>query len=475
MFPDLDLVSIDMGYGHLRPAHTLSQFLGGQPVELADHPPLANEREQVLWRNARVFYETLSQAGRLPVLGPVLGETLHFITSIPPFYPRRDLSRPTLGTKLLARAKGDGLGAGLAQRLKEGDRTLLTTFYAPAILSDLRGCQRIYCVVTDSDVNRVWAREDARQTSVVYLAPTERVRRRLKTYGVPGSQIIVTGFPLPHDLVGGPDATVLKSTLTRRLAALDPKLRFLHSCRREVGHFLGEIAPSDAAPHLVFAVGGAGAQAELVDAFLPSLAPRLMKRRLRLTLVAGVRPEVRDRFLGAIERSDLTREHEAGTVRVLLADDHTSYFERFNELLADADILWTKPSELSFYGALGIPLLLAPPVGSHERYNQRWAESSGVGLRQGDPKHTGDWLWEMLKDGVLAGAAWTGYMRMPKFGLYRIVEELLGPDVLRERLGAQDLSRRAGTGIETPRHEAFSNASPEPPKPRTQFDHPANS
>ena len=36
-------------------------------------------------------------------------------------------------------------------------------------------------------------------------------------------------------------------------------------------------------------------------------------------------------------------------------------------------MLWTKPSEMTFYAALGIPLILAPPLGAHERYNRRWA------------------------------------------------------------------------------------------------------
>ena len=49
----------------------------------------------------------------------------------------------------------------------------------------------------------------------------------------------------------------------------------------------------------MFAVGGAGAQAELVDQFLPSLRPLIQEGRLRLQLVAGTRPEVHRVFADA--------------------------------------------------------------------------------------------------------------------------------------------------------------------------------
>jgi hypothetical protein len=441
---ELELVAIDMGYGHLRPAHALADFLGGPPILLADQPPLASPGEMRQWASARRGYEFLSQAGRFPLVGSALAESLQGITSIPSLYPRRDLSRPSLGVKMLERAGRAGMGRGLAARLQRSGDILLTTFFAPAVLADLHGCERIYCVVTDSDVNRIWAPIEPRTTQVTYLAPTPRVRRRLKAYGVPSERIVVTGYPLPHSLLGGPDVGALRRNLRRRLVALDPRGRFLKECREEVSYFLGELPESSEAPlHLVFAVGGAGAQSELAARFLPSLARRLRKRKLKLTLVAGLRPEVAATFQAAIAAAELKPELDSGAISVLLATSHAEYFRRFDELLAEADVLWTKPSELSFYGALGIPLVFSWPVGAHERYNRRWTIQSGAGIKQMDPAHAGDWLWEMVKDGTLAGAAWTGYMRMPKFGLYRIVEEVLGKRGLERHLAAHGLSPSA--------------------------------
>lgn len=436
--PDVELVAIDMGYGHLRPAHALSEFYGGREILLADQAPLATPIEQRKWRQARTAYETLSRAGRLPIVGSLVAEVLQGVTKIPSLYPLRDMSSRTPVVRFLERAARGGMGLGLAARLQRSGRPLLTTYFGPAVLSDFHGCDRIYCVVTDSDVNRVWAPVNPRLGQINYLAPTLRVRRRLKAYGVPEERIVVTGYPLPHGLVGGPDASILRNNLRRRLLALDRRGIFLKECREEVSHFLGELPPSsEEPPHLVFAVGGAGAQAELVFEFLPGLARMLRQGKLRLTLVAGLRREVAALFRSAVDAAQLDEELASGAISILLGDSHDGYFRAFNRLMASADILWTKPSELSFFGALGVPLLFSWPVGSHERYNRRWAINSGSGIKQGDLRHSGQWLAEMLKDGTFAGAAWTGYMRMPKFGLYRVTEEVFGTESLEGILARQ--------------------------------------
>jgi len=109
-------------------------------------------------------------------------------------------------------------------------------------------------------------------------------------------------------------------------------------------------------------------------------------------------------------------------VQILFTPDLWEYFRLFNQLLAETDVLFTKPSEMTFFAALGLPLVFSWPVGVHERYNRRWAIEGGAGLKQRDLRFTSDWIDEWLEDGTLAGAAWSGFMRLPKFGLYRILE-----------------------------------------------------
>jgi hypothetical protein len=164
-----------------------------------------------------------------------------------------------------------------------------------------------------------------------------------------------------------------------------------------------------------------------VEAALPGFRRALEAGRMRLALVAGVRPEVDARFREAIHRARL-EPLVGGPLEVLAAPGFADYYARFNEVLARTDVLWTKPSELVFYGALGIPLVLAPPVGVHEWYNRRWGRESGAGLKQREERFAAEWISDWLADGVLAAAAWAGYMRLPKFGLYRILDVLRADD-----------------------------------------------
>ena len=428
--PTLDLqprkplvVAVDMGYGHLRAARPLARLLETEVTQV-DRAPLAGPEEQRLWARVRRAYEWTSRASQLPAVGRPFRWLLDSLTDIPHLYPLRDLSAPSQGALALERLLRRGLGAGLAERLSQTAAPLLTTFYSPAIAADRAGVSDVYCVVTDSDVNRVWAPLSPERTGIRYLAPSQRVVRRLRAYGVPAQRITFTGFPLPHALVGGPHLATLTRNLAARLVRLDPSGEFRRALREELDHFLGPLPSGEEGrpPLLAFAVGGAGAQADLAERFLPSLRPALLAGRLRLALVAGVRGEVAARFEAALARADLEPAPDA--IEILLGRDLDDYLDRFDALLARTDLLWTKPSELVFYAALGLPVLCAPPVGVHERYNRRWVTEAGAGLRQGPAGFAWEWISDWLEDGTLAAAAWSGFQRLPKFGAYRVPEAM---------------------------------------------------
>ena len=416
------VAAIDMGYGHLRPAAALSSWLG-VPVREMDRAPVGDAQDEAYWRRARKLYEPLTRWSQLPFVGGPAQALLDNLTQIPPLYPERDLSAPTVGTAALVRAARSGLSSQLARQLAESGAPLLTTFYAPAILAELHGRTRVACVVTDSDVNRVWAPADPARSNIVYFAPATHTARRLRAYGVPERNVRVTGFPLPHALLGGPELPSLRKNLAARLVRLDPRGEWTAAHAAEVERALGPLPTAERGrpPLLTFAVGGAGAQVGMVRTFLPSLKRLIGEGRLRLALVAGRRHEVASKLRGFLAAAGIT---EGESVRVLEAPDIDAYFPLFNALLAETDLLWTKPSELTFFAALGLPLILAPAVGVHEACNRRWAEEWGAALPQGDPAHAAEWLDDWLEDGVLAAAAWAGFRHLPNRGLYKIVEEM---------------------------------------------------
>jgi hypothetical protein len=414
-----------MGYGHLRAARALADALG-TTVQLADRPPLVGLEEQRLGAASRRLYEMTSRASQLPAVGAPLQALLDAVTAIPPLYPYRDLSAPTLPVHSFHRLVKKGLGRGLAEAMRASGAPLLTTYFATAIMADHHGGEPVYCVATDVDLNRAWVPLKPETSKIRYLTPSRRALKRLQSYGVPRRQIEFTGFPLPHELLGGMDLPVLKRNLAARLVRLDRKKYFRAQARNEILQFLGPLPQEEEGrpPLATFAVGGAGAQADLARQLLRSLRFLIEEERLRLCLVAGVRGEVAARFRLWLRQEGL---EEGAGVEILHEPDLDRYFTRFHRLLGDTDLLWTKPSELTFFGALGIPLVLAPPVGIHEVYNRRWAIEHGVGLKQREPDQAGYWIREWLSEGVLAAAAWIGFLRLPKFGLYQILEAVGEP------------------------------------------------
>jgi hypothetical protein len=324
----------------------------------------------------------------------------------------------------VGRLAREGLCRGLVERLLADGRALVTTFYAPAVVADAAGIDAA-CVVTDVDVNRVWVPRNPGASRVRYCVPAHRTARRLLAYGVVPRRIHVTGFPLPPGLLGGEGLPVRRRLLADRLRRLDPAGAFAREAGPEARRVLADADPAagKAPPHVVFAIGGAGAQRQIAEALVRALSGEIERGALRLTVVAGTRADTRaalDRFLA---RGGHDRLRGRG-LEVMSADTFSEYAARFERLMADADLLWTKPSELVFFGALGLPIVLAPPLGCQERANGAWALRRGAGVLPPPQRMTTQWVKDCLKDGSFARAAWAGASRMPAEGTYRVLDVL---------------------------------------------------
>src|SRR5690606_35517172 len=110
--PAPTIVSVDMGYGHLRASQPLSDLFG-VPVVRADMPPIADAEEQCRCQKLRYVHEGLSRLSRLPVgVGALMRTAFDTITHIEPLYSTKDLTTPDLGTRSLASMIQRGLGRG---------------------------------------------------------------------------------------------------------------------------------------------------------------------------------------------------------------------------------------------------------------------------------------------------------------------------------------------------------------------------
>lgn len=423
------VVDVNMGYGHSRAAYALKDLSNGEVISANDYPGIPSHDKKI-WRESREIYEKISRLKPLPIVGDFLFEALDRFQEIPAFYPRRDLSHPNLQVRQLYYFMKKGWGRHLIEKLSEDSKPLVTTFFVPAFFADYYDYPGdIWCVTTDADISRSWVPLDPQSSRIRYFASNGRVVERLKLYGVRSENIYLTGFPMPKELIGGVQSPILKDLLAHRLCNLDPNgifaNRYAKTLRAELGPARCKLPVSEHPLTLTFTIGGAGAQRQLGAQIIESLRGKLSQHNIRLNLMAGVRRDVVRYLRDAVVKAGLKKE--LGTwVNIPEFSSRALYFSGFNEILKTTDILWTKPSELSFYCGLGIAIIMAPPIGSQEEFNRIWLDYMGGGVAQNDPKYTDEWLFDWINSGGVARMAWNGYIEAPTHGTYRIEDTVLG-------------------------------------------------
>ncbi|MGA2975889.1 MAG: hypothetical protein ABSF77_11330 [Spirochaetia bacterium] len=415
------VATADMGLGHQRAAYPLRDIAEGGLMTLGKADNNTSPSEHKLWERLRKSYEFLSRTKSWPLIGNTVFGLLDRIQNIPPFYPIRDLSYPSYQVRWLKGLIESGMCSGMMEKIREKPLPLITTFYAPAIAADMAGYGRVYSVICDAEINRAWVAENPRESKITYLAPCGRAVRRLNQYGIPNERIWLTGFPIPLELLGDRNLSVLKWDFGQRLRYLDPAERFWPLHGLNVQHFLGPKNCRFAKERVLtvtFGVGGAGAQTNIAYAVARSLREKIAKGEVNYNILAGIRPEV------ATYLESIKKELALPQIRIIGGKTLDEYFRGFTECMHTTDVLWTKPSELSFYCGLGIPVIMAPHIGSQEDFNQAWLLEIQAGFPQQDPQYTDQWLLDLVKAGRLADAGWNGFLKARKYGTYKIHEIL---------------------------------------------------
>lgn len=424
------VIDVDMGYGHARAAFALKDLGGGEIISANNYKGIP-AKDKELWQTSRQVYETISRLKPIPIIGDLAFSIMDEFQEIPPFYPRRDLSKPSFQLKQIYRLIAKGQGRDLIDRLRQNPLPIVTTFFTVAFMADYFGYPgEIYCVTTDADIARHWVPLDPKTSKIRYFASNGRCQERLKLYGVPEQQIILTGFPLPKDLIGGYPEKLLQKDLMARLCNLDPKGIFISRYQKVLESRVGKtMAMCTSKPThpltLTFSVGGAGAQKKLGVEVMRSLKPLLMRNRVRLCLMGGLQGPVVEYFAQSAKEMGLGRQI-GKSLLIPTFESRQAYFQGFNDFLHQTDVLMTKPSELSFYTSLGLPIIAAPPIGSQEKFNQVWLQYVGGGVPMADPRYINEWLFDWINSGGVARMAWNGYVEAPTHGTYRIEDIVCG-------------------------------------------------
>lgn len=409
-----------MGYGHQRTAMALRDLaFQGKIINANDYEGMPRADKNI-WESSRRFYEFVSRFKKVPFFGSVLFSLFDATQQIKDFYPKRDLSRSNFTQRGTYSLFKKGWGEHLIKKLaKDGNRPLVSAFYNPAFMAEYFNYPGdIYCIVCDADISRAWAPLHPRQSRIKYFAPTQRVAERLKFYGVKEENIFLTGYPLPMEIVGKKLEKV-KEDLKQRIINLDPCLTYQKKYGAIIKEKIGELpAKADRPLTIMFAVGGAGAQKEIGAQLLKQLRDNISNREVKIILVAGIKEKIKEYFENEIDKLKINLS--SGMVEVIFEKTFEKYFDSFNSALRRTDILWTKPSELSFYSALGLPIIIAPTIGSQEDFNRAWLLNSGFGIDEEKVEFVKDWFFDWLRDGRLAEMAMQGFVEGEQLGALKI-------------------------------------------------------
>lgn len=419
------IVAVDMGYGHQRAAYPMRSWSPTGAVITVNNYPGIPTFDRLVWERSRKFYEFVSRLTNWPRTFGLLFTWFDRFQAIASFYPRRDLSKPNLQLRQIFALIKKGWGRHFVDFLNTQDIPLITTFFTVAFFAEEHNFKNdIYCVVTDTDISRTWAPLHPHSSRIKYLAPCRRAAERLQLYGVKAANIFLTGFPLPDENIGGANLDHLNEDLAVRLVNLDPEKRYQKKYAATLKQFLpnNKLSKHSERPlTLTFAVGGAGAQRQLGGDLMKNLRNHILENKININLVAGVRADSRDYFMAQVKKLGL--DSALGkNLEIIYVANKDNYFEKFNALLRVTDILWTKPSELVFYSALGLPIVMAPPVGSQEEFNRMWLKSIGGGLEQDDVGYAREWLFDWVNNGWLAEAAMSGFLDGRQYGLGNIAK-----------------------------------------------------
>lgn len=421
------IIGADMGYGHQRAAWTLVKIAKNHTVINACCYAGVPESDNKIWVSITRLYEIISRFKKIPVLGDLVFALFDKFQEIEEFYPRHEgIEPPTLQLKqIYGLMEKKSWGKHLIEQLNEEPLPLVTTFSAVAFMAEYWGYKgEIWLIMTDSDVSRAWAPLHSSKSRINYCVPTSIAKERLLRYGVSSGRIFYTGFPLPEHLVAR-----AKQDLKKRIQALDPSGVYLKRYSDVAKRYLGATPTKPikpVVPVLTFAVGGAGVQKELGGEIIKSLAGLLREKRIKLFLIAGMHKNIKEYFENELARRDL-RSALGRQVVIVFSKNFQEYFSAFHDTLHKTDILWTKPSELVFYAGLGIPVVIAPPIGSQEIQNRKWILRVGAGIDQLDPAASHQWIPDFISQGIFAEAAMQGYVEIEKHGTEHIIGLIAKP------------------------------------------------
>jgi hypothetical protein len=384
-----------MGFGHLRAAHNIASYRNS-PILRVDQPPYTSGIDEFVWKASQSIHTYGSRDRESKI--KFFYSWFESLMEIP-----ENGSTPSLGpSKFVQTMQKLGAGEKLFKHLDGSHPTLLHTFYLPAMLSVYHKYSgKNFLLLCDTDFHRVWVPVEPKNYDLKYCVPIPSSVDRLVSYGVERSQVYVTGFPLPMANTGGRDLRVAERDFDIR------KLRLK--------------ADSNLPMTIMFPFSGAGAYSNVLADLVKAIHEELKEGSLRLIVSCGNNEHALESAENLFINYGI---EELEFAEIMFEDDVFVAFDKFNSALKSTDVIITKPSEMVFYVALGIPLVFLPPIGAHEEKNRDYLFENECAVNMVPSTDFPRWLEKSRRRGFLQELAENGFTRLPKNGSVAI-DELL--------------------------------------------------
>lgn len=395
-----------MGFGHLRAAHNISSY-SHAPVVRVDRKPYVRGVDRFVWNGAQRIHTYASRDAESR--NRFLYNWYENLMQLP--HDDRDPSLTE--SRFILFLEKLGMGKSFFDSLDARCPALLHTFYLHAMISVYRRYPgRNYLLLCDTDFHRVWAPINPGNRNLEYMVPVPKSADRLISYGVPPGRIHVTGFPLPTANTGSRDLGTLISDFEVRKKRL----------RRD----------SSLPLTVMFPFSGAGAYSNVLAELVKALLDHLREGSLRLIVSCGDNEDALKNAENLFVNYGLD---ESEFTEIMFDRDLFASFDRFNMALKSADLIITKPSEMVFYAALGIPMVFLPPIGAHEARNREYLIDNGCAVDIGNPSDFPRWLEDNRRNEKLLELAEMGYRNLPRTGTFEIDELVDGEKVDKNKSG----------------------------------------
>ncbi|MFP4556183.1 MAG: hypothetical protein ACLFNU_04860 [Bacteroidales bacterium] len=399
------LTTAEMGLGHLRALKPFEELFKRR-IHILGQDKYSSQRERFLWRTTLRTYEWFSKAKQIPIIGTAIFSILDKLLEINESNSKSKGNNIAFQVKIL----GTFINQGACKELKikcetQSYRTILTSFYAPVHFAAKKlKEQTVFCQICDTDISRVWVPQNPKAENIQYFAPCAEVVERLKAYGVCLSKIHLVGFPLPIELVGGKGQEIAIDNYTKRLSFLQETRKFSSSTPLRI----------------TYVIGGAGAMVGLAKRIAKGLKQEILNGSVVLTIVPNPKKRTISRFI-AFKKNHFNNSEG---LHILNTHNYEEYFKRFSSIIVSTHLLWTKPSELTFYSSLGIPIIMAPPLGAQEIANREWLIKNNIAIDQANPETCKDWLLDLLESGLLWPMAKNGWVQGRRIAVHEISDIL---------------------------------------------------